>query len=179
MAKMAKEVPKPMTSHLEVGDRQKWNKDGATCGFYVSTEREKQQEVWKVGGISNSTDLGHFSGHGVMHGYEGGMGMHHNLPAQTFNRTASILEEAKAASSAKALEVCGDTSRLGVSAADVFAQFNAPINSYSEEPQSVALDDVEVSLALQALQKKDPTILSTPESASVCLQHPKNVWGVP
>lgn len=65
--------------------------------------------------------------------------------------------KAKAASSAKALEVCGDTSRLGVSAADVFAQFNAPINSYSEEPQSVALDDVEVSLALQALQKKDPT----------------------
>ncbi|CAL1144498.1 unnamed protein product [Cladocopium goreaui] len=51
--------------------------------------------------------------------------------------------KAKAASSAKALEVCGDTSRLGVSAADVFAQFNAPINSYSEEPQSVALDDVE------------------------------------
>ena len=33
------------------------------------------------------------------------------------------LSEAKAASSAKALELCGDTSRLGVSAADVFAQF--------------------------------------------------------
>jgi len=65
------------------------------------------------------------------------------------------------ASSAKALEVCGDNPRLGISAADVFAQFGdacyvaSPVNSAVDE--ATVVGDAEISLALHALQKKDPT----------------------
>lgn len=64
-----------------------------------------------------------------------------------------------AASSAKALEVCGGISNLGTSAADVFAQFAAPEAAYGRNAgcQDGSLDDAEISMALQLLQKKDPT----------------------
>lgn len=69
------------------------------------------------------------------------------------------------ASSKKALEVCGDTSKLGVSAADIFAHFASPSSSWTASEESptnapvppVGLDDKEISMALHSLQKKDPT----------------------
>ncbi|CAE7907280.1 unnamed protein product, partial [Symbiodinium sp. KB8] len=59
---------------------------------------------------------------------------------------ASILElaipgKAVPASSAKALEICGDTSKLGVSPADVFAQFGRPLSKADDA--TVSLEDVE------------------------------------
>lgn len=65
------------------------------------------------------------------------------------------------ASSAKALEVCGTTSNLGISAADIFAQFAAPspaaaVPASRPNEENVCVADAEVSMALQLLQKKDP-----------------------
>lgn len=73
--------------------------------------------------------------------------------------------KANPASSAKALQVCGDTSKLSVSAADIFAQFDpgytaAPAAGYAVAggaAPAASVGDVDVSLAMQAIQKKDPT----------------------
>jgi len=67
--------------------------------------------------------------------------------------------KAMPASSSKALEVCGDTSCLGISAADIFAQFQTPDIpvAVAQAPAAKSAEDAELALLLQSLQKKDPT----------------------